>query len=172
MKVDNHKIKELRFSKSWSQEQLAQEAKVSLRTIQRMELDGSASLKSRLAVAEALGVKPSDLDVVEETVYEEDASTESSGANGNKPFLELLAYPGPIGLPEKIRKFLMVCLWFLMVSTGGIVVLTSFGFFVYYLTDPNVRFEQILLAQIPPAVIFLITATIYFAFRRYDTITK
>ena len=47
LKVNQKKIKELRLKKSWSQEELAEKAAISLRTVQRMELDGSASLKSR-----------------------------------------------------------------------------------------------------------------------------
>ena len=49
-------VKRLRESKSWTQEHLASAAGVSLRTIQRMEAEGSASAESRLAIAAALGV--------------------------------------------------------------------------------------------------------------------
>ena len=50
------KLKQLRESKSWSQEHLSIAAGVSLRTIQRMESTGNASAETRLAVAAALGV--------------------------------------------------------------------------------------------------------------------
>jgi len=56
MKLDPAGVRKLRESKSWTQEHLANAAGVSLRTIQRMESDGSASAESRLAVAAALGV--------------------------------------------------------------------------------------------------------------------
>ena len=56
VKVHPAGIRKLRESKSWTQEHLAAAAGVSLRTIQRMEADGSASAESRLAVAAALGV--------------------------------------------------------------------------------------------------------------------
>ena len=56
MKLNPEGIKRLREAKSWTQEHLASAAGVSLRTIQRMEADGSCSAESRLAVAAALGV--------------------------------------------------------------------------------------------------------------------
>jgi len=56
VKVHPEGIRKLRESKSWTQEHLASAAGVSLRTIQRMEADGSSSAESRLAVAAALGV--------------------------------------------------------------------------------------------------------------------
>jgi transcriptional regulator with XRE-family HTH domain len=56
VKINPAGIKRLRESKSWTQEHLASAAGVSLRTIQRMEADGTSSAESRLAVAAALGV--------------------------------------------------------------------------------------------------------------------
>jgi transcriptional regulator with XRE-family HTH domain len=56
VKLDPAGVRKLRDSKSWTQEHLATAAGVSLRTIQRMEADGSASAESRLAIAAALGV--------------------------------------------------------------------------------------------------------------------
>jgi DNA-binding XRE family transcriptional regulator len=53
VKLNPEGIKRLRESKSWTQEHLASAAGVSLRTIQRMEADGSSSAESRLAVAAA-----------------------------------------------------------------------------------------------------------------------
>ncbi len=61
VEVDKSRIRELRIANSWSQETLAEHAKVSLRTIQRMDKEGIASLKSRLAVASALEIHPSEL---------------------------------------------------------------------------------------------------------------
>ena len=56
LKLNPAGVRKLRESKSWTQEHLATAAGVSLRTIQRMEADGSASAESRLAIAAALGV--------------------------------------------------------------------------------------------------------------------
>ena len=56
VKLNPTGVKRLRESKSWTQEHLASAAGVSLRTIQRMESDGTASAESRLAIAAALGV--------------------------------------------------------------------------------------------------------------------
>ena len=56
-------IKGLRAKRSWTQEQLADFAGLHARTIQRIENDGIASLKSLNALAKALGVKASTLEL-------------------------------------------------------------------------------------------------------------
>ena len=61
MKVDGGLVKRLREQKSWSQEHLATVAGVSLRTIQRVESDGTASLETRMALASALSVPAANL---------------------------------------------------------------------------------------------------------------
>ncbi|MCH8135321.1 MAG: helix-turn-helix transcriptional regulator [Proteobacteria bacterium] len=63
MNVNRELIKELRLKKSWSQEKLADMAGVRLRTIQRIETDGVASLQSRTAIANAFEIEPVELDV-------------------------------------------------------------------------------------------------------------
>jgi transcriptional regulator with XRE-family HTH domain len=50
-KVNPQKIKEIREKRGWSQNQLADMAKVSLRTIQRMEKDGTCSIESVKSIA-------------------------------------------------------------------------------------------------------------------------
>lgn len=57
----NNKIKQLRLSKNLSQEQLAEKAKVSVRTIQRMEAEDDASIETLNLVAGALGVSVKEL---------------------------------------------------------------------------------------------------------------
>jgi transcriptional regulator with XRE-family HTH domain len=64
MKIDRALIKQLRLEKSWSQELLADESGLNLRTIQRIESRGVASLQTRRAVARALGVEPAALELV------------------------------------------------------------------------------------------------------------
>ena len=44
--VDRELVRRLRLNKSWSQEKLADEAGVSLRTVQRVEADGVAAHRS------------------------------------------------------------------------------------------------------------------------------
>lgn len=50
-KVNPQKIKEIREQRGWSQNQLADMAKVSLRTIQRMEKEGGCSIESVKSLA-------------------------------------------------------------------------------------------------------------------------
>lgn len=56
MPISRETIKALREAKAWSQAHLAEAAGLSLRTVQRMEAEGTASAETRLAVAAALNV--------------------------------------------------------------------------------------------------------------------
>lgn len=56
-----NKIKQLRMEKHLSQEQLAEKAKVSVRTIQRLEAGEDASISTLNLVAGVLGVEVGDL---------------------------------------------------------------------------------------------------------------
>jgi transcriptional regulator with XRE-family HTH domain len=63
MHINKDTVKKLRLDKSWSQEKLAEAANMNLRTIQRIEKDGLASLRSCAALASALGVEPQELQI-------------------------------------------------------------------------------------------------------------
>lgn len=56
MRLDEQAIVKLRQQRSWTQDDLAGAAKLNLRTIQRIESGGFASLRSAKAVASALDV--------------------------------------------------------------------------------------------------------------------
>jgi transcriptional regulator with XRE-family HTH domain len=61
MKIDSVRVRKIRQERAWSQEHLATVAGVSLRTIQRVEADGSGSLETNMALASALGVPTIEL---------------------------------------------------------------------------------------------------------------
>ncbi|NOU49795.1 DUF4177 domain-containing protein [Pseudoalteromonas sp. JBTF-M23] len=61
MKISAKRVVELRKSRYWSQSKLASMSGLNLRTIQRVEREGVASNKSKIAIAEALGVNVSEL---------------------------------------------------------------------------------------------------------------
>ncbi len=63
MAVSREKIKALRESRAWSQAHLAEAASLSLRTVQRVEAEGTASAETRLAIAAALSVSVDELNV-------------------------------------------------------------------------------------------------------------
>lgn len=65
VRVNGLLIKELRIKHSYSQERLAEIIGVNLRTIQRIETKGVASLSTRGALAKAFSVKPEDFDLPE-----------------------------------------------------------------------------------------------------------
>lgn len=67
MKVNSKIVRSLREERAWSQEHLAQVAGVSLRTIQRIEADGTASAETRMALASAFGVSLSALSLKDES---------------------------------------------------------------------------------------------------------
>jgi transcriptional regulator with XRE-family HTH domain len=62
MKVNAELIIKLRKERSWSQDELATAAGLNLRTVQRVEKYGSASLQSKKALAAALDIDARDLD--------------------------------------------------------------------------------------------------------------
>jgi len=61
MSVSIEKLKKLRKYSGWSQERLAEISGLSLRTIQRIETSGNASLESQLAIATAFSISPGEL---------------------------------------------------------------------------------------------------------------
>lgn len=61
MKISGESVRALREQKSWSQEHLATASGLSVRTVQRVELDSVGSAETRLALAAALGVPVADL---------------------------------------------------------------------------------------------------------------
>jgi transcriptional regulator with XRE-family HTH domain len=62
--VDSDKVKQLRKSKLWSQEELADQASLGLRTLQRIEQSGTASQQSIKRLALALEVAVADLLII------------------------------------------------------------------------------------------------------------
>jgi transcriptional regulator with XRE-family HTH domain len=65
MKVNADLVVRLRRERSWSQEELAAASGINLRTIQRIETSGVASLQSKKAVAAAFDIDTQDLDIEE-----------------------------------------------------------------------------------------------------------
>lgn len=61
MRIDPGRLRQLREQRAWSQEQLAEVAGLSVRTVQRVESGAAASPETRMALAAALGVEPADL---------------------------------------------------------------------------------------------------------------
>lgn len=65
MKINSKLVLELRTAQCWSQEELALAAGLNIRTVQRIESDGTASLQSKKALASALEIDFHDLDFKE-----------------------------------------------------------------------------------------------------------
>lgn len=61
LSIDGAAVKRLREERAWSQEHLAKASGLSLRTVQRIEADGTASPESVLALAGAFGVEVGQL---------------------------------------------------------------------------------------------------------------
>jgi len=73
MNINRTLILALRKKRSWSQDELAVSSGLNLRTVQRIERSGVASIQSRKALAAAFNIDVSDLDFQEEfmkTKYE------------------------------------------------------------------------------------------------------
>ena len=61
MKISSYLVRRLRTERGWSQEQLATASGLSLRTIQRVEADGSASRETRVCLAATFDIPLADL---------------------------------------------------------------------------------------------------------------
>lgn len=61
MKISSALVRKRREQRAWSQEQLAEVAGLSARTVQRIENGGGASPETRMALAAALDVTPAEL---------------------------------------------------------------------------------------------------------------
>ena len=62
-RISQERVKVIRLGKSWTQQNLADKANISLRSIQRIENEGVASLQSRAAIASAFGIDPMELEI-------------------------------------------------------------------------------------------------------------
>ncbi len=77
MKINIELLKKLRKEKSWSQDELATISNLSLRTIQRIEKEGNASLESKKALASAFDIEAREFDLKENSSVVADDETES-----------------------------------------------------------------------------------------------
>lgn len=62
MKISRSVVRRLRTARGWSQEQLAIASGLSLRTIQRVEADGVASMATKVSLAATYGTQLDELD--------------------------------------------------------------------------------------------------------------
>jgi|Cruoilmetagenom7_1024161.scaffolds.fasta_scaffold27525_1 transcriptional regulator with XRE-family HTH domain len=65
MRINSELVKQLRANKHWSQQQLSDACGLNLRTIQRLESSGKASIETVRALAAVFEVSPDDLTVPE-----------------------------------------------------------------------------------------------------------
>ncbi len=79
MEIDSNLVKKLRVAKGWSQEQLSEASGLSLRTVQRLENGGNASIESLRALAAAFGVDPNEL------LRDESATPSPAGSRPQTP---------------------------------------------------------------------------------------
>lgn len=70
MKISSTTIRRLRTDRGWSQEQLAVASGLSLRTIQRVESDGSASRETRTSLAATFGIGLTELGAEEKSLHQ------------------------------------------------------------------------------------------------------
>lgn len=122
MRIDTGKLRALRTQRAWSQEHLAAVSGLSARTIQRLEADGTASHESRLALAAAFGIDPSDL---AETTCEPVDGLAAAMAAGSGGRLDL----SDRSLRRAVAGVLVMAAAFFIYQGGH-----SLGEFWYYLT--------------------------------------
>lgn len=106
MKVDPTLIKKLREAKAWSQDHLAQVSGLSLRTIQRVEADGTASAETKMAIASAFDIAAEELTPkpsMEKAVSRSEAKQQGKGLLGW--LKSKFSHPKLSGPPVTIRRF-------------------------------------------------------------------
>jgi transcriptional regulator with XRE-family HTH domain len=130
MSVDREFVRRLRLDKSWSQEALADEAGVSLRTVQRIEADGVASHRSCRAIAEALGIQPAEM---------RNGGEPHPHAARQLPKSLAIASPWRFALLRTAQALAASVLWLLMafVALNAFVVLIGGVFFWEYAEVPD-----------------------------------
>jgi len=64
MEINSNIIRDLRQEKGWTQQHFADAAGLSLRTIQRVERDGSAAKETVLAICATLEIQPKQLSII------------------------------------------------------------------------------------------------------------
>src|SRR5262245_5578751 len=135
MSVDRELVRRLRLDKSWSQEKLADEAGVSLRTVQRVEADGVASHRSCRAIAEALGVEPADMKPERES---------SSRQTEQVPNSLVIGSPWRFAFLRTAQALVVSVLWALMafVALNAFIVLIGGIFFWEYANVPDLTAPQ------------------------------
>jgi transcriptional regulator with XRE-family HTH domain len=135
MSVDRELVRRLRLGKSWSQEKLADEAGVSLRTVQRVEADGVAAHRSCRAIAKALGIQPGEMKRFTEP-----------GPPAAKPLSKSLVVESPwrLALLRTTQALLIGVLWLLMafVALNAFIVLIGGIFFWEYAEVPDLTAPQ------------------------------
>ena len=102
-----HPVRKLRLQKAWSQEQLAQLAGISTRTVQRLENGDTPSLETLAALAAVLEVPVTELHLLQHSAWSEPASQEAEVAS----FTEH-SYSLPSSTTDHIQRFwrlLLVC---------------------------------------------------------------
>ena len=130
LKVNHQLVKQLRLQKSWAQEILADKANVSLRTIQRIETDGVASLKSRLSIAMALEIEPSELDLSEAAIDAAVSQAALPGRDGSVKFP--MSKPSRLAaLPTYLRVSVLLLLWIgILIPAGMVLLVVVTGIFI------------------------------------------
>ena len=135
MSVDREFVRRLRLDKSWSQEKLADEAGVSLRTVQRVEADGVASHRSCRAIARALGVEPAEM--------RHAGRPSPDHLNESARSLEIVS-PWRFAVLRTAQALAVSVLWLLMafVALNAFVVLIGGIFFWEYADVPDLTAPQ------------------------------
>lgn len=140
MNVNRELIKELRLKRSWSQEKLADVAGVSMRTVQRVETDGVASLQSRIAIARALEVEPVDLDIESEHLP---SSKEGVSAEAGQVVPDSLAVAWSSYFWPGLRFGILAILWVGMLLTAFLFFMTLVSGVFFWEATPFTYWQSV-----------------------------
>lgn len=161
--INSKLVKQLRKKSGWSQEQFANASGLSLRTIQRIEAEGKASLETKVCVAATLQIQ---LDELEIPTCESEQESSSPKLQFNTGFLVLfiislitsvagyfVEFPKPITFLSNFTAVFCIIFvafkayffnqvspsfWYKSAITGGFICASLFSLFsLFGNVDPN-----------------------------------
>lgn len=137
VKISSATVRRLRIEHGWSQDQLAVVSGLGLRTIQRVEAEGTASLETRKSLAAAFAVQLSDL-----------AEAPVTQAHGGAPRPSLARYKVAAGIaivaciPAMLAAVGVVPAGVVWLGAAPVMVAIAFGLYAglgWYVTGTGVK---------------------------------
>ncbi|ANI31677.1 DNA-binding protein [Yersinia entomophaga] len=111
-----YRVRELRLARGWSQEQLAEMASLSVRTIQRIENGEQASLETLSAIAAVMELKVNELYLVNEQGETAGENKEATDPIDQRVENARLAVEKEMNFFRRLFRSLILCLFLFVIN--------------------------------------------------------